>query len=189
MVRQWAGSKKIMAYKSLTADLKLIRNQIQDTTENPYSHAAAYGSSTKYVFALGIKELTGTTPSDAELFSTDHRSTIPLMVTISLIGNPTDNDLDGHTQLFGILVRCFVAIDTTWTFKSASVGAEELALEKLNEIAYEFTNNSTIIAALVGNGLKLDAGSGLGTIRPIDAESRQDYGYAMELTFLRESVQ
>lgn len=180
-----------MAYKSLASDLKTIRNLIQDNTENPYSSASAYGSSTKYVFALGMKKLTGTTPSDTELYNKDIRSDLPLIVTISHIANPPGNDLSGELQFLGVLIRCFSAVDTTWTFKSATTGDEEMAVEKLNEIAYEFLNSDTIIAALAAAKLTLDK-TGIGNIRPITTsgeQSRQDYGYVMECTFLRESVQ
>jgi hypothetical protein len=181
-----------MAYKSIAADLKLIRNSIQDDTENPYAAATSqgYGSSTKYVFALGVKDPAGASPTDAEFYDKDHRSSLPLIVTVSHINNPPGSDLSGDLQVFGVLIRCFVSADTEWTFKSASHGDEEMALEKLNEIAYEFINDSTIIAAFAAAKLTLDK-TGIGNIRPVTTageQSRQDFGYAMECTFLRENA-
>jgi hypothetical protein len=179
-----------MAFKSVADDLKLIRNLTQDYTDNPYSTATSHGysSSTKYVFSLGMKKLTGTTPTDTEFYERDIRSGLPLIVSITLVQEPrAAQNLAGTEKIFGVMFRCFVSADSIWTFKSANRGAEEMAMEKLNEIAYEFLNDSTIMTALEGAGLTLGNGD-IGDIRPIEDRHRQDYGYAMEAVFLRTNV-
>lgn len=178
-----------MAYKSLIGDLKLVRNLIQDETENPYTAAVSkgYGSSTNYVFALGILDPASATPTDTELYTQQHRSKLPLIVTVTQISNPAGRGIAGEEQFWGVLVRCFVSADSMWTFKTAKRGAEEMAAEKLNEIAYEFTTDLTIQAALAAAGLILPA-EGVGDIRPIVDKERQDFAYAMDMLIMRNRV-
>lgn len=174
-----------MAYKSLGADLKLVRNLIQDNTTSPYAGDKDFPSSTKYVFSFTSKPASST-PTDAELFNKADAAKLPVIVTVSLIANPRDG-FGGSIDLFGVMVRCFATVGTKATFKSNKLEAEELALEKLNEIVYELTNSNTIKAALSAQGLWLPD-DGIGGIRPVDPGNRQDFGFAMELTFTRTNT-
>ena len=175
-----------MAYKSLSADLKLVRNQIQDNTASPYanSNLAAYPSTSKYVFAF-FKKPASSTATDSELYDRSELSKLPVIVTVTHIANPPHGNLDGSTDLFGVLIRVFAAVGTKLTFKTVRMEAEELALEKVNEIAYEFKMNLTVQAALAAQGLVLQETGGA---RQIDSPNRQDFGYATELNFLRQNT-
>lgn len=172
-----------MAMNEVTDACKTIRNQIQNNTENPYSSASAYGSSTTYVYFF-TKKPAAATLTAAEKWENVSRSTLPLIIDIHLISDQPLN-VNKRRELT-LLIRCFTQANTTWTFNSETKEAHEISIEKLNEIRYKLETNDTIRTALGNAGLILRRG-GIGGIRPLAEDEKTGFGYAFELTMWWET--
>lgn len=175
-----------MTYKSIGKDIETIRNQIQDNTTNPYAASTDFSHTSKYVFAFLKKPASGT-PTDQELYDKANRErTLPIIVDIELIDEGLLPMRGGKWSQMPVLIRCFCKADTKLTFQSNRMEAEELALDKLNEIRYNFQTNNTIKAAFAAAGMYVSY-DGYGSLRPIDPGNTTDFGYAMEVTFTRST--
>lgn len=173
-----------MAYKSIGGDLEVIRNAIQDSTTSPYASSTGYGASTKYVFAF-YKKPAAATPTDQELYDrADRERTLPVIVDVEIVDAAPLSMRGGKMGELPVMIRCFAKSDTTVTFKGKKMEAHMLAMEKLNEILYEFQTNLTIKAAFVAAGMYIQY-DGYGSLRPIDPGNTQDFGYALNITFTR----
>ena len=174
-----------MTVNLLSTDLKALRNIIQDLTTNPYAastNTLFSGSSTKYVFAF-TKKPAAATPTSPELRAKESRERdLPLIVDLTLVGDPSTNM--HRLREFTVLVRVFCRVDTRLTFNSVLMEAEELAMSKLDEIREKLNTNLAVQQALVAEGMFLLRG-GLGGIRPLTGQEN-DFGFACELTLYRQ---